>query len=196
MGKAALGFKPRTGRAVLVAIAMEEGGPRVVDRAEIALLPPGEMAPYHAADGLAPAAADKHVREAIARARRLAREAIRDAAKRCAAAGHEAHACGILTGKGLPQAWTTDEILAVHVRMHMAEGEMFRDILVEAARAQGFAPATLPDKTALDDAARKLAIPRAKLDKRLAAIGKEAGPPWGAYQKEAAAAALVALGDA
>jgi hypothetical protein len=61
---------------------------------------------------------------------------------------------------------------------------------------QGFAPLTLPDKAALDAAARKLGIARSRLDERLAGLGKAAGAPWGAHQKEAAAAALVALGDA
>ena len=191
MGKAALGFKPRTGRAVLVTIAMDEQ-PRVVDRAEVALLPRGEMAPYHAADGLPSDAADKHVKAAVSRAERLASDAIRDAVKRASAAGHDVQGCGVLVGTGMP-AWSTDDILAVHVRMHKAEGEMFRDILVAAAREQGFEPVTLPDKTALDAAARKLGIKRAKLDAQLAALGKAAGSTWGAHQKEAAAAALAAL---
>jgi hypothetical protein len=191
MGKAALGFKPRTGRAVLVTLALD-GEPAVIDRAEVALLPPGEMAPYHAAEGLAPAAADRHVKEAVGRAQRLALEAIRDAVRRAQGAGHEVVACGVLVGSGMPH-WTTGDILAVHVRMHKAEGEMFRDILVAAARGQGFKPATLPGKAALEAAARELGIARSKLDQRLAALGKAAGAPWGAHQKEAAAAALVAL---
>ena len=189
---AALGFKPRTGRAVLVAVA---GGaePRVIDRAEIALLPPGEMAPYHAAEHLPTAAArDRHVNGAVARAQKLARKAVEDAAKRCAVAGYKVKAIGILVGTGMPQ-WTTEEILAVHIRMHKAEGEMFRDLLVEVSRARGMEPVTLPDKTALDAAAKELRVTRAKLDARLAALGGSAGPPWGRYQKEAAAAALVAL---
>ena len=189
---AALGFKPRTGRAVLVALACD-GEARVVDRAEIALLPPGEMAPYHAAEDRETAAArDKHVKDAIARAKRLARNAVEGAARRCASAGFEVKGIGILVGTGMPE-WTTEEILAVHVRMHKAEGEMFRDILVEAARECGFDPVKLPDKTALDAAAKRLRITRGKLDARLAMLGKGAGPPWGRYQKEAAAAALVAL---
>jgi len=155
-------------------------------------LPPREMAPYHAAEGLEPKAADRHVKAAIERARKLARAAVTQAMKRCADAGHDVVGCGVLVGTGMPE-WTTDEILAVHVRMHKAEGEMFREILVEAARDCGLDPATLPDKTALDAAAKKLRMPRARLDERIAALGKAAGPPWGQYQKEAAAAALVAL---
>ena len=193
MSAAALGFKPRTGRAVLVSLAVVEREARVIDRAEIGLLPPGEMAPYHAAEGLEPKAADRHVKEAIARARRLAKAAVGDAVKRCEKAGHDVAGCGVLVGTGMPP-WTTDDILAVHVRMHKAEGEMFRDILVEAARACGFEPVTLPDKSAIDAAAKGLSLTRAQMDARLAALGKAAGPPWGQYQKEAAAAALAALG--
>lgn len=189
VSRVALGFKPRTGRAVLVVLAAD----RVIERAEVPLLPPGEMAPYHAAEGLESKAADRHVKAAIGRARKLARGAIEKAVKRCFDAGHEVAGCGVLVGTGMPQ-WTTDEVLAVHVRMHKAEGEMFRDILVEAAGECGFEPATLPDKTSIDAAAKRLGLTRAQLDARLATLGKAAGPPWAQYQKEAAAAALVALG--
>ena len=195
MTKAAIGFKPRTGRAVMVTLASDAQDTRVIDRQEIALLPPGEMAPYHAAEGLESKAADRHVKAAIERARKLAGAAVKDAANRCAGAGHDLAGVGVLVGTGMPQ-WTTDEILAVHVRMHKAEGEMFRDILVEAVRDFEMEPTTLPDKTALDAAAKKLGITRAKLDAEIAAMGKAAGPPWGQYQKEAAAAALVALREA
>lgn len=192
MGRAAFAFKPRTGRAVRVTLALDCGEIQVIERAEVALLPPGEMAPYHAAEGLASKAADKHVKDAVARARRLAQAAVIDARRHCLDAGHELLGCAVLVGTGMP-AWTTDEILAVHVRMHKAEGEMFRGILVEAARACGIEPLELPDKSALDAAAKKLGISRAKLDARLAAMGKAAGPPWAQYQKEAAAAALAVL---
>jgi hypothetical protein len=166
--------------------------PRVIERSEIPLLPAGEFATYHAAEGLEPDAARRYVKESRARAQRLATNAIRDAAKRCIEAGHELCGCAVLVGTGMPD-WTTDEILAVHVRMHKAEGEMFRDVLVEGARSCGIELTTLPDKTAIDAAARKLGVTRARLDADLAALGKTAGPPWGKYQKEAAAAALVVL---
>lgn len=193
MSKAAFGFKPRTGRAVVVMIAADKGDMRVIGREEVGLLPPGEMAPYHAAEGLEPRAADRHVKDAVARAKKLARNAVENAAKRCSDEGHRLAGCGILVGKGMP-AWTTDDILAVHIRMHQAEGEMFRDILVEAARDYGIDPVTLPDKSAFDAAAKKLGLTRAQLDAKIATLGKGAGAPWGQYQKEAAAAALAALG--
>jgi hypothetical protein len=85
------------------------------------------------------------------------------------------------------------EVLASHALIHAAEGELFREVLIDGAHACGLALTTLPDKTALDAAAQRLRIPRAQLDAQLVALGKSVGPPWGQHQKEAAAAALVAL---
>lgn len=189
---AALGFKPRTGRAVLVTLAGDVRQPRLIERLEVPLLPAGDFAPYHAAEGLEPAAARKSVERSIAAARRLAADAIRAASKRCTQAGGEVLGCGVLVGTGMPD-WSTEQILAVHVRMHKAEGELFRDVLVAGARECGLEVTTLPDKSALDAAAAILGITRARLDGVLAALGKSAGPPWGKYHKEAAAAALAVL---
>jgi len=190
--RVALGLKARTGRAALVAVAGDVREPQFVERSQIQLLPEGAWAPYHAAEGLAPAAARESVKRSIASAHRLAASGIREAARRCAEAGHELCGCAVLVGTGMPD-WSTDEILAVHVRMHKAEGELFRDVLVAGARACDLELTTLPAKSALDDAAKMLSLTRARLDAQLAALGKSAGPPWGKDQKEAAAAALVAL---
>ena len=190
--RVAIGLKARTGRAVLVALAGDLHEPRFVERSRLALLPDGEWAPYHAAHGLDPVDARESVTRSIASAQRLATSGIGDAVRRLADAGHEPCGCVVLVGKGMPN-WSTDEILAVHVRMHQAEGELFRDALVAGAHACGLDPTMLPDKSALDDAAGLLGLPRARLDTLLALLGRSAGPPWGKDQKEAAAAALVAL---
>ena len=190
--RVAIGLKARTGRAVLVALAGSADEPQLIERSQIQLLPDGAFAPYHAAEGLAPADARESVRRSIAEAHRLAKNGIREAARRIARAGHEPCGCAVLVGTGMPD-WSTDEILAVHVRMHKAEGELFRGVLVAGAHACDLQLTTLPDKSALDDASKRLGLTRARLDVRLAALGKSAGPPWGKDQKEAAAAALVAL---
>ena len=189
---AALGMKARTGRAIFVVLAGTRDSPLLVERTEVKLLPEGAFAPYHAAENLEPVAARASVKRDIAAARRLAEKAIRDAGKRAEKTGHPLAAAGLLVGNRIPE-WTTDEIIAVHVRMHMAEGVLFRDVLEAGAKACDLPLSTLADKTALDDAARRLGITRTRLDALLAALGKSAGAPWGAHQKEAAAAALVAL---
>jgi hypothetical protein len=190
--RAALGLKARTGRAIVVAVAGTVEDPVFVERSEMKLLRDGTFAPYHAAEDLAPAAADPSVKRDIADAHRLAERGIRDALARVAAAGHDPRGCAVLVGPGLPP-WSTQDILAVHVRMHQAEGVMFREVLVAGARACGVGLVTLREKSALEDAARKLGWTRAELDARITALGRSAGPPWGKDQKEAAAGALAAL---
>lgn len=190
--RVAIGLKARTGRALLVAVGGDVHAPQLVERSQMKLLPDGAFAPYHAAEGLEPGQARESVRRSIEAAHRLAENGIRAAAQRFVAAGHATCGCGVLVGPGMP-GWSTEEILAVHVRMHKAEGELFRDVLVAGAQACKLDVTTLAEKTGLDDAAKRLGLPRARLDAHIAALGKAAGPPWSKDQKEAAAAALVAL---
>jgi hypothetical protein len=189
--RVALGLKARTGRAMLVAVGDAEGA-HVVARAQLQLLPEGDFAPYHAAADLDPEAAGESVSRSVETAHRLAADGIRRAVERLIEAGHDVCGCGLLAGKGMPR-WSTEQILAVHVRMHQAEGELFREVLVTGARSCGLAVTSLREKSALDDAAAELGVARADLESRLATLGKKAGPPWGKDQKEAAAAAMVAL---
>jgi hypothetical protein len=190
--RVAIGLKARTGRAVLVAVGGEVRAPQLIERSQIQLLPDGAWAPYHAAADLDRAAARDSVRRSIASAHRLARSGLRDATRRLAKLGHQVCGCAVLVGTGMPP-WSVEEILAVHVRMHQAEGELFRAVLVAGAHACKLQLTTLSDKAALDGAAALLALPSARLEAHLAALGKSAGPPWGKDQKEAAAAALTAL---
>jgi hypothetical protein len=189
--RVSLGLKARTGRATLVVIG-GESELHVLERSQLRLLPEGDFAPYHAAEGLSPTAARESVKRSIAAAHRLAAEAIRSAAEFWTKAGHDVCGCGTLVGTGMP-SWSTDEILAVHVRMHQAEGELFREAVVAGARSCGLIVTPLREKSALDDAATMLSLGRTDLESRLAALGKTVGPPWGRDQKEAAAAAMAAL---
>jgi hypothetical protein len=136
--------------------------------------------------------ARKSVERDIASAHALAAKRIGEAAASLRKSGYEVAGCGVLVGPGMPR-WTTEQILAVHVRMHQAEGELFRDVLVGGTRACGLVLTTVREKSALDDAAAAIGMSRARLDAQIADLGKAAGPPWGKDQKEAAAAALAAL---
>jgi len=190
--RVALGLKARTGRAALVAVGGDLNEPQLLERSQMPLLPDGAWAPYHAAKGLDLSDARQSVRHSIASAQHLATSGIREAARRFVEAGNQLCGCGVLVGTGMPN-WSTDEILAVHVRMHKAEGELFRDVLVAGARACNLELMTLPDKSALDVAATMLGLTRVQLDAQLVTLGRQAGAPWGKDQKEAAAAALVVL---
>jgi hypothetical protein len=190
--RVALGLKARTGRGVLIALGGGASEVVLIERSQFKTVREGAWAPYHAAQGLEPAAARESVKRGIASSYDLGKIAIREAVRRVTTAGHELCGCAVLVGTGMPP-WSTEEILAVHVRMHKAEGELFRDVLLAGARACKLDITTLPEKTALVAAAQALDRTRASLEAEITALGRSAGPPWGKDQKEAAAAALVAL---
>src|SRR4029077_19459410 len=132
------------------------------------------------------------VERGIESARRHAMREIRAAVARLVAGGHAIAGCAVLMGAPMP-AWSVDEILAVHVRMHKAEGVLFREALAAAVTGCGLNLVAIFEKDLVRHAARALEATAGALQKRVAAIGKSAGPPWTKDQKEAALAAMVAL---
>ncbi len=89
--------------------------------------------------------------------------------------------------------WTVDEILAVHFRMHKAEGVLFRDALARAAGSCGLRFFGIPEKQLDELAERELATSVNSSRKLIASLGKSVGPPWGRDQKDATLAAMIAL---
>jgi hypothetical protein len=191
--RVALGLKAHSGWAALVALAHHGGNFEVVDRRRIELVEE-EWAkqPYHFAEELNQKEARDVVKRGISDARRIARRELRAALKRQQELGNEVVGCAVLVGSPMPD-WTVEQILAVHFRMHQAEGVLFRDALIEAAKLCELRLVTLREKTLLQEAAKILRKPPADLLKTIGSFGKAAGPPWGKDQKDAALAALVAL---
>jgi hypothetical protein len=89
--------------------------------------------------------------------------------------------------------WSVEEILAVHFRMHKAEGVLFRNALVHAAQTCGLRLVPIPEKALTKHAEREFMTPASSLAEKVATLGKSAGPPWGKDQKDSALAAMVAL---
>jgi hypothetical protein len=195
MAEIALGWKPHSGWAALVALAASGKSFEIVERRRVELVPPDEpwaKAPYHAAEGLDPDEAEDVVRRGIASARSTAKKNVAALVKELRGRGHEVAACAVPLGTGMPD-WTVAQILAVHMRMHKAEGELFRDVLVRAGNACGLHVVGIPEKELGETAAKRLRLPAAELARRLGEVGKRAGPPWAKDQKDAALAACVAL---
>jgi hypothetical protein len=192
----ALGLKAHSGWAALVALGADDDEPCVVERRRVELVEEADAAwakqPYHAAERLAPEKAREVVKRGVAAARRLALREMRAALERAREAGHDVAACAVLVGEPMPD-WSVDDILAVHVRMHKAEGVLFRDALVRAADVCGLRLAAIPEKLLTQHAEKALAVPVSALMKRIAMLGKAVGSPWGKDQKDAALAAMVAL---
>ena len=95
--------------------------------------------------------------------------------------GHEVAGCGVVlgSGKALPGLET---VLGSHALIHTAEGEMFRDVLVWAAKQCRLPVIGVREKD-LDAASLS----------RVGSLGKLIGPPWTQDQKYATVAALMAL---
>lgn len=194
--KAALGFKAHSGWAALVLVGVDGGRAQVLDRRRLELVGEGETwakAPYHAAEEMEIGRARKLVARGIGIARRNAARALREEARRAAEAGHRLSACAVLMGEPMP-AWSTDEILAVHFRMHKAEGVLWREAIAGGAARCGIKVIAVAEKRLADEARSALGGTPAGVTKRLADLGRAIGPPWGKDQKDAALAALIGLG--
>ena len=193
--KIAFGLKAHSGWAALVAVAKQDKEFVVVDRRRIELVEDDwAKQPYHAAENLNPDAARKLVKRGIAAANRNALREIRQAIKREEKRGNEVIACGVLVTDPMPD-WSVAEILAVHFRMHKAEGVLFRETLSRAARATELALIEIPEKTLATHAEKALNISIDDLNRSITLLGKMVGPPWRKDQKEAAVAAIIALGE-
>jgi hypothetical protein len=199
--KVVLGLKAHSGWAALVALGfrrpgareLEGAGVQVVERRRLDLFEPGAewvKAPYHAAETLKPEEARRMVDRGVAAAHRNAARALREVVGRLRESGHDPVACAILTGAPMPP-WTTDEILAVHFRMHKAEGVLWRDALAAGAREAGLAVIPVPEKDLQEIAPDVLHESWSAVTARVDALRKAVGAPWGKDQKDAAIAALV-----
>lgn len=184
--RSALGFRAHSGWAALVVVAGTIDAPRVLDRRRIIIADPdlpGSKQPYHAAAGLPFPKAEALVRKAIESSRALALEVIAVTIKALQSRGHEVAACSVILGSGKPLP-ALERILASHPLLHTAEGEMFRDVLVWAAKESRLPVTDVPQKS----------LNAASLQ-RIDSLGKLIGPPWTQDQKYATVAALMALAE-
>jgi len=191
--KVAFGMKAHSGWAALVVLGKQRDDFVLVDRGRIELVQEAwAKQPYHAADGLPPDAAADLVKRGIDAANKIAVRELKKVLQRELERKDEVKACAVLVGGPMPD-WSVAEILAVHFRMHKAEGVLFREALIHAAKECKLKAIEVPEKEIMVHAEHKLKIAAPELSKQLSAIGKAAGPPWGKDQKDAALAAMIAF---
>jgi hypothetical protein len=187
----AIGFRAKTGRAICVALAVPADAPELVWRGEIALADPAVPetgAPYHQVMELPREEWPAAVQPLVARIERVASAAVAALIHTLGAGGANVRALGV--------AGSTDRSLArignEHIRAHAAEGILFRRVLESAARQNRLACRGFDDKQVLELAAAELGG-AAKVTAHLKLLGAQAGPPWRADERAAAAAAWLAL---
>ena len=194
--KVAFGLKVHSGWAALVVLGKQRDEVLVIDRRRIELVEePWAKQPYHTAATLEPEAAQKLVRRGIDAAERLAEREIKAAIKRENDRQNKVISCAVLVGAPMPE-WSTAEILAVHFRMHKAEGALFQNALVGAAEKCKLKTLRVVEKELMAQAFRELRLRDELLVKKIAMFGKSVGSPWGKDQKDAALVAFMALQQA
>ena len=192
--RAALGFRAHSGWAAAVAVSGPPSAPEVVGRRRIEIADAGDpdaKQPYHAAEGLDLEDAERLVRRCTQSSQRLARAAVGAMLVELRAAGHSVVGGGLLQGSGraLP---SLAGILASHALIHTAEGQMFRDILAEAARHHDLPVIEVRERELMAHCATD-GLSADKLTRRLAEMGRALGPPWRQDEKLATLAAWLAL---
>lgn len=179
--RVAFGLRAHSGWAALVVLGEQRDELIVIDRRRIDLVEElWAKQPYHAAETLESKAAHDLVKRGIEAAQRIALRELKVALKRERNRKNEVAGCAVVVGTPMPE-WSTADILAVHFRMHKAEGALFQNALVWAA-----------DKCRLQTL-RVLEKELISGDGRIGGLGKSIGPPWGKDQKDAALAALMMM---
>jgi hypothetical protein len=193
--RAALGLRAHSGWAALVALSGSLAAPDVIHRRRIITADPairGSKQPFHAAYPLKLPAAQALIDECTKSTRLLSREALRVAIADLREKGVEVLGCGVILGSGrsLP---ALEAILASHALLHTAEGEFYRQALVEAGEHCGLPVSGVKEREAYESGAEQLHLSADELKSRVAALGRGIGPPWTQDQKYAALVAWLAL---
>jgi hypothetical protein len=193
MTSAAVGFRSHTGWTAAVVLAGPADAPRVVARTRINLLARGvPFECYHAAANLPAAKAEAVIERALATATDLAREALLDITNDLRATKDKLIAAGIVLSSARPLL-SVEDALSSHTKMHTAEGLLYRQALMDAAKRQRLHVVAAPERDLPGIASDALGMSAAALRGRVGDLGRELGAPWALDQKHAALVAWLAL---
>jgi len=192
MKRAGVGFREHTGWAAMVALGGGVTTPVVLARTRYELcqddLPRGV---YHAARRMDLDNADRLVRQVALTARDGAEWQLRRTIAELEATGYKVVGTAVAAPRQVPD--DLSEILGSHALVHTAEGQLFREALAGAARELGLAVTRFVQHELYEEAADHVGTSDASLRAQLTGLGRALGPPWQRDQKDAAAAAWLAL---
>ena len=177
----------------MVVITDKPECPSVLDRRRIELADPkipGSKQPYHFAENMPLANAEKFIERCRESTFELAETAFATALRDLKDRGVVATGCGLVTGSGR-KFTDLGTILASHALIHTAEGDFYRDAITHAAERHGLFIAAVPEKEAHQLAAAVLGMSADQFLATIGALGKLVGSPWTQDEKLATAVALV-----
>ena len=188
--RAALGVRCHSGWAAFVVLGSVSATPQILSRGKMDLCDAsikGSKQPFHEAEPMMFASAQKYIARCEASTNTLARNALRA----LVATHGTLRGCCVLTASGRPLP-ELRAVLASHALIHAAEGEFYRDAVVEAATQMSIPVFRIRERD-VGAAADRLPGTENERRERLAAFGKQVGAPWRQDEKLAAIAAWLAL---
>ena len=189
---AALGFRVKSGWAMVVLLAGPSKAPRLATCQRVLLSDPKipqSKQPYHAALDL-PGQEGKAIAKELGRVVvGAAKKSVMELLKQADANGYRVAGAGLVVGSLVDPATLHNE----HIRAHGLEGQLFRTALEDALREQKLRYKVFVEKDALSTASALLQVSAAKAKRVIASLGDSHEGPWRAEEKLAALAAWVAL---
>jgi hypothetical protein len=187
--RATLGVRSHSGWAAYVVLAGNAKDPRFVTRERMQLCDPsikGSKQPFHEAEPMPFAKAETFIQTCTTATAKLARKALTRINRET-----PLRACCVLTASGKPLP-DLQAILSSHALIHTAEGEFYRDAIAGACDGCQIAVRRVRERD-MENELQKLPVTAAAAKERIAAFGKQAGPPWTQDEKLAALGAWLML---
>jgi hypothetical protein len=197
MKRAAIGVRMHSGWGAVVAVSEVAGAPEIVVRHKLVVVAPGAAGakqPYHFAETLDLAAAEKHLANCLAASTRLAWEGVGAVVNELRDRRYRVVGAAVLlaSGRALPPL---PNILASHALIHTAEGEFFRDIFSRACGQLDLSVTRIRERDLDQSLGAAFGKSATRLQRQVSEMGHSLGAPWTVDQKTAALAALVVLGS-
>ena len=195
MKQAAVGFRVHSGWAAVVAVCVEKGVPTVLERKRPHLVETFSYAfrqPYHTAGKMQLEEAREFIARVDGEAKQLAYGAIQGMQTELQKVDIQLVSGALLAASGRPLP-TLEKILASHSLIHTADGELFREAILDVCRRCGLRTESIREKELLERAKSTLRVQPAALMKRVTELGKPFGSPWSQDEKYATLAAWLAL---
>jgi len=197
VNKAALGFRVHSGWTSLVAVAMDKGSPIVLLRQRPHLVETFSYTfrqPYHTAATMEIEEAREFVQRVRVEAGNFAFEAIRAARAEAKQFGFEVKRAALLLASGRPLP-ELERILAAHSLIHTADGELFREAILQASSRCKLRVAALRERELLATAGEVLHKKPEAILRRVSELGRQVGSPWTQDEKFATLAAWISLAE-
>jgi len=200
MKPAAIGVRMHSGWGVLVAVSGDPGSVEVIDRRRIVITDPaipGANQPYHYAASLGISGrglreSEKYLASCATVSERLAFTAIEEVVRKLEGQDHRVVGSAVLLASGHPLP-PLAKILGSHPLLHTAEGQFFRNAVIQACQRLKLTVAEIRERELEQQAEAAFKRATGQVQQRIASLATSIGPPWTKDHKSAALAALLIL---